>query len=74
MLSAAYAAGTLAASLPAGLLAARIGPRRVLVSGLVLLGGASLVFGFAHHIVLLDSARFVQGVGGALAWSGHCPG
>ncbi len=70
VLSAAYPAGTLAASLPAGLLAARLGPRRVLVAGLALLGGASLVFGFGHHIVLLDSARFVQGVGGALAWAG----
>lgn len=70
VLSAAYPAGTLVASLPAGLLAARIGPRRVLVWGLALLGGASLVFGFGHHIVLLDAARFVQGIGGALAWSG----
>jgi MFS family permease len=70
VLSAAYPAGTLAASLPAGLAAARIGPRRTLVWGLALLGGASLIFGFGHHIVLLDAARLVQSVGGALAWSG----
>jgi MFS family permease len=70
VLSAAYAAGTLVASLPAGFMAARVGPRRTLVAGLVLLGLASLAFGFGHHIVLLDLARFVQGVGGAFAWAG----
>jgi MFS family permease len=70
VLSAAYAAGTLAASLPAGYLAARIGPRRTLIGGLLLLGLASLVFGFAKHLLLLDAARFVQGAGGALTWSG----
>ena len=70
VLSASYAAGTLIASLPAGFMAARLGPRRTLIAGLVLLGAASLAFGFARHIVLLDAARFVQGVAGALAWSG----
>src|SRR6478735_5424163 len=65
-----YAAVTLIASLPAGFMAARLGPRRTLLAGLVLLGVASLAFGFAHHIVLLDLARFVQGAAGALAWSG----
>jgi MFS family permease len=70
VLSAAYAAGTLIASLPAGFMAARVGPRRTLVAGLVLLGLASLAFGFGHDIVLLDLARFVQGVAGALAWAG----
>ncbi len=70
VLSAAYAAGTLIASLPAGFMAARVGPRRTLIAGLVLLGLASLAFGFGTHIVLLDLARFVQGVAGALAWAG----
>ena len=70
VLSAAYAAGTLIASLPAGLMAARVGPRRTLLFGLLLLGLASLVFGFANQVLLLDVARFVQGVAGALAWAG----
>lgn len=70
VLSGAYAAGTLVASLPAGFMAARLGPRRTLLAGLVLLGAASLAFGFGHHIVLLDAARFTQGVAGALAWGG----
>jgi MFS family permease len=70
ILSAAYAAGTLIASLPAGLLASRVGPRRTVLAGLALLGLASLVFGFGEEIVLLDTARFAQGVAGALIWSG----
>lgn len=70
VLSGAYAAGTLAMSLPAGFLAARIGSRKTLVAGLLVLGTASLVFGFANHALLLDTARFVQGAGGAMAWSG----
>src|SRR4051794_27987194 len=70
VLSGAYAAGTLVASLPAGFMAARLGPRRTLIAGLLLLGAASLAFGFGSHIALLDAARFVQGVGGALAWAG----
>lgn len=70
VLAAAYAAGTLIASLPAGLVAVRVGPRRTVIGGLVLLGVASLVFGFGANIVLLDAARFAQGVAGGLIWSG----
>ena len=69
-LSAAYAAGTLLASLPAGLVATRFGPRRSVIGGLVLLGLSSLAFGFARDIALLDAARFTQGIAGALIWSG----
>ena len=70
ILSASYAAGTLLAALPAGLLATRLGPRRTVIAGLLLLGCASVVFGYANHILLLDVARFCQGVAGALIWSG----
>jgi MFS family permease len=70
VLSGAYAAGTLVASLPAGFMAARVGPRLTLLSGLALLGAASLAFGFGRDIALLDAARFAQGVAGALAWAG----
>src|ERR1044072_6670068 len=68
--TASYAAGTLLASLPAGLVATRYGPRRTVIVGLLLLGAASLAFGFVEHILLLDLARFAQGVAGALIWSG----
>ncbi len=70
ILSAAYAVGTLITALPAGLIATRLGPRRTVIDGLLLLGVASLVFGFAGNIVLLDAARFAQGMSGALIWSG----
>jgi MFS family permease len=70
VLSAAYAAGTLIFSLPAGLAAARFGPRRTVICGLLLLGVASVAFGFAHTFLLLDAARFAQGAAGALIWSG----
>jgi MFS family permease len=70
ILSAAYAAGGLVGALPASFVASRIGPRRTTIIGLTLLGVASLAFGFAHHIVLLDVARFVQGCAGATIWAG----
>lgn len=70
ILAASYAAGTLIASLPAGLVATWVGPRRTVIGGLLLLGCSSLVFGLAQEIVLLDAARFAQGVSGALIWSG----
>jgi MFS family permease len=70
ILSAAYAAGTLAGALPSSFVASRVGPRRTVIAGLVLLGLASLAFGFANQIVLLDVARFVQGCAGATIWAG----
>jgi MFS family permease len=70
ILSASYAAGTLLASLPAGFLASRVGPRRSVICGLLLLGVSSLVFGQVDEIHLLDAARFTQGIAGALIWAG----
>jgi MFS family permease len=70
ILSGAYPAGTLIASLPSGALAVRVGPRPLLVAGLALLAVTSVVFGLAHSIVVLDVARFAQGIGGALSWTG----
>lgn len=70
VLAAAYGVGTLAASLPAGLVATRVGPRRTAIGGLLLLGVSSLAFGFAPGVAVLDTARFVQGISGALIWSG----
>ena len=69
VLTAAYPAGTFVGSLPAGWLAARWGVKPTLLLGLALLGTTSLVFGFANTIVVLDAARFVQGVGGACMWA-----
>jgi len=70
ILSASYAAGTLLAALPSGWLAAKVGVRQSMLIGLGLLSASSLAFAFANEIVLLDLARFAQGLGGACAWTG----
>ncbi len=70
VLAAAYPAGTFIGALPAGVLAARLGAKVTVVAGLVLLGASSLVFGFGQDVVVLDAARFAQGLGGACSWAG----
>jgi MFS family permease len=70
LLTASYAAGTLAGSLPAGVLVVRAGPRFAVCLGLVLLACSTVAFGFLHNVVMLDAARFVEGVGGACSWAG----
>ena len=69
VLAAAYAAGTLLGSLPAGCMAARAGVRATILTGLGLMIGSSVVFAFARQVPLLDAARFVQGLGGAASWA-----
>ncbi len=70
VLSASYAAGTLLAALPSGFLAARIGVRPTMLVGLALIAVSSVAFAFADSVVVLDIARFAEGVGGACAWTG----
>jgi predicted MFS family arabinose efflux permease len=69
ILTGAYAAGTLVGSLPAGWVIARAGVRPAMVLGLTLMSLAGLSFAFARDIVVLDAARFLQGVGGACCWA-----
>ncbi len=70
VLTASYAAGVLAGSIPAGWLAARAGVKSTLLLGLGLMSATSVLFGLANSVVVLDGARFVQGVGGACSWAG----
>ena len=70
ILAAAYPAGTLLGSLPGGWVAARLGVRATVVLGLTLLITSSIAFAFADSIVVLDTARFVQGLGSAASWAG----
>jgi predicted MFS family arabinose efflux permease len=69
ILTASYAAGALLGAVPAGLLVWKVGARATVLGGLALLSGATLAFGLLHGIWVLDAARVVQGVGGALAWT-----
>ena len=70
VLAGAYAAGTLIGSLPAGWLAARVGVKATVLSGLALMSASGLAFAFGSSIAVLDAARFLQGVGGACSWAG----
>ena len=70
VLAAAYPAGTFLGALPGGWLAARVGTRPTVLLGLGLLVASSVAFAFADSIVVLDVARFVQGIGGAASWAG----
>ena len=70
LLSAAYPAGTFLGALPGGWLAARAGVRPTTVAGLSIMAASSVAFAFGESVLVLDAARFVQGVGGAMTWAG----
>jgi MFS family permease len=70
VLVSAYAAGALAAALPSGLVAARLGPKPAVLGGLALMACASVAFAFAGNAWALGLARLLQGVGSAFSWSG----
>jgi MFS family permease len=70
LLAAAYPAGTFVGGLPGGWLAAKAGVKPTVILGLTLMTVASVGFAFGDSIVLLDVARFVQGLGGAASWAG----
>ena len=70
LLVGAYAFGAFVGAIPGGIAAARFGPRRAVVAGLLLMAVASAGFGFAGSAAELGIARFAQGVGSALSWSG----
>ena len=69
-LTAAYGAGALITAIPAGYLALRSGARVTVVLGVLLLAVGSLGLGLANTVAALEAARFLQGAGCALAWTG----
>src|ERR671934_464965 len=70
VLSATYAAGVLAASVPGGMAASRLGPRRAALGGVALTALASLGFALAENAWMLGAARLLQGIGSAFSWAG----
>jgi EmrB/QacA subfamily drug resistance transporter len=65
----AYTVALAAVVLTSGSIADRLGRRRVFASGLVLFTAASLLCGIAGTIEMLDGARALQGVGGAILFA-----
>jgi len=70
ILVAAYPAGVLLAAIPSMALVDRRGVRTATVVGIGVLIASTLGFAWGTDAVLLDASRFVQGVGGAVAWAG----
>ncbi len=70
ILVAAYPAGVLLAAIPSMALVDRRGVSMATVVGICALIASTLGFGWGTSPLLLDASRFVQGVGGAIAWAG----
>ena len=69
-LVAGYAGGAFVGALPAGLAAARFGPKRAVLVGLSVTAAASLGFALATNAWSLGLARVLQGIGSAFSWAG----
>jgi MFS family permease len=70
VLAATYATGVFVAALPSGVLASRLGVKPTVLIGLSGMAVTSLAFGLGRTVVVLDVARFVQGLAAACSWSG----
>jgi MFS family permease len=70
VLVSAYPAGVLLGAIPSIAMVDRFGVRITTYAGFGLLVAATLGFGFGNNGLILDSARLVQGFGGAVAWAG----
>lgn len=70
VLAAAYPAGAFLGAIPSGMVAARLGLKPTVVTGLVIVALCTALFGIASEPWQLDAARFAQGVASAFSWTG----
>ncbi|HJU84437.1 MAG TPA: MFS transporter, partial [Holophagaceae bacterium] len=68
LLFGSYAACLLVSTFPLGRAVDRFGRRAVMLTGLLGLGAATLLFAFVHSYPLLVLARGLQGIAGAATW------
>jgi len=69
VLAGSYAFGALVAGIPAGMLATRLGVKPTILVGLGGMTVTTALFGFAHSVWLLDTARFLQGAASSCSWT-----
>ncbi len=70
VLAAAYPAGALVGALPSGMVAARLGVKPTVLTGLTCVATCTILFGVATRPWELDVARFAQGLASAFSWTG----
>ena len=70
VLSGAYPAGGIVGAICGAWLATRAGLRATTVVGMLVLAICCAGFGLADEVWLLDTLRFAQGIGAAIAWTG----
>jgi MFS family permease len=65
LVTATFVLGVAALQLPAGLYAAKYGPKRALTLGMILISVSSILLGLADQVIFLTVLRFVEGAGEA---------
>jgi len=66
----AFGAGAIVGGILGGVAAAKLGAKRAVVAGLVLLGVASAAFAGAESAEALVAARLIQGLSSTITWAG----
>ena len=69
LLLASYPIAFLITTVPAGWLAGRVGPRRVVIGGVAFFIAATILFAWAPSGNIIIIARILQGVGGGVGWA-----
>jgi MFS family permease len=69
VLAGAYPIGALAGGIPGGLATARFGARPTTIAGVLVIAVTTMVFATGDSILVLVTARFVQGFGSSFAWT-----